>query len=118
MTTDGAVAMQGSQKGVLKRIKQLSPECVGIHCILHCEALVMKKLKLNAVAVGGQENELNDVLLEVVDIVNTIRKSAKQSFRNFVMKWAPLPKNLFYIQSCGGNPEEKCSLVCLNCENN
>ena len=49
-----------------------------IHYILHCEALVTKKLKLNAVAVDGQENELNDVLREVVDIVNSIRKSAKQ----------------------------------------
>ena len=78
MTADGAAAMQGSQKGVVKRIKQLSPKCVEIHCIVHREALVMKKLKLNAVVVGGQENELNNVLLEVVDIVNSIRKSAKQ----------------------------------------
>ena len=53
LTIDGAAAMQGSQKGVVKRIKQLSPEYAGIHCILHREALVMKKLKLNAVAVGG-----------------------------------------------------------------
>ena len=70
--------MQGSKKGVVKIIKQLSPKCKGIHCILHREALVTKKLKLNAVAVGGQENEFNDILLEVVDIVNSIRKSAKQ----------------------------------------
>ena len=33
---------------------------------------------LNAVAVDGQENELNDVLHEVVDIVKSIRKSTKQ----------------------------------------
>ena len=72
VTTDGAATMQGSQKVVVRRIKQLSPECVGIHCILHREALVTKKLKLSAVAVGGQENELNDVLREVVDIVNSI----------------------------------------------
>ena len=70
--------MQGSQKNVVKRIKQLSPECVGIHCILHREATVTKKLKLNAVVVGGQENELNNVLREVDDIVNSIRKSAKE----------------------------------------
>ena len=38
VTTDDAAAMQGSQKDVVKRIKQLSPECVGIHCILHREA--------------------------------------------------------------------------------
>ena len=78
VTTDGAATTQDSQKGVIKRIKQLSPECVGIHCIIHHEALVTKKLKLNAVAVGGQENELNNVLWEVVNIVNSIRKSAKK----------------------------------------
>ena len=27
-------------------------------------------------------------------------------------------KNLFYIQRCGGCPEEKCFSVCLNFENN
>ena len=78
MTTDGAATMQGLQKAVVKKIKQLSPERVGIHSILHREALVTKKLKLNAVAVGVEENELNDVLREVVNIVNSIRKSAKQ----------------------------------------
>ena len=78
MTTDGVAAVQGSQKSVVKIIKQLSTKCVGIHCILHREATVTKKLKFNAVEVGGQENELNDVLREVVDIVNLIRKSAKQ----------------------------------------
>ena len=78
VTTDSAAATQGSQKGMVKRIKQLSPECVGIHCILHREALVAKQLKLNAVAVGGQENELNNILREIVDIVNSIRKSGKQ----------------------------------------
>ena len=78
VTTDGAATMQGLQKAVVKRIKQLFPERVGIHSILHREALVTKKLKLNAVAVGGQENELNDVLREVVNIVNSNRKSAKQ----------------------------------------
>ena len=73
----------------------------------------MKKLKLNAVAVGGQENELND-LQEVVDIVNLIRKSAKNKdcFRNFVMKWAPLPENLFDIQRCGGYPK-KSAVPCV-----
>ena len=84
----------------------MSPKCVEIHYILHREALVTKKLKLNAVAVGGQENEINNVLQVVVDIVNSIRKSPnnKDCFQNFVMKWAPFPKNLFYsyIQRCGG----------------
>ena len=77
MTTDGAAAIQGSLKSVIKKI-QLSPNCVGIHCILHREALVTKKLKLNADKAGSQQNELSNVLWEVVHIVNSIRKSAKQ----------------------------------------
>ena len=32
----------------------------------------------------------------------------KDCFQNFVMKWAPLPKNLFYIQRCGGQSELSC----------
>ena len=44
VTTDDAAAMQGSQKSVVKRIKQLSSEYAGIYCILHREALVTKKL--------------------------------------------------------------------------
>ncbi|XP_077974548.1 zinc finger BED domain-containing protein 5-like [Styela clava] len=48
VTTDGAAAMRGSQKGLIERIKRKSPECIGIHCILHREALVTKKLELNA----------------------------------------------------------------------
>ena len=64
MTTDGAAAMQGSQKGVIKKIQELSPNCFGIHCILHREALLTKKLKLNADKAGGQQNELCNVLWE------------------------------------------------------
>ena len=78
VTTDGAAVMQGSQKGVIKKIQELSPNCVGIHFILHREALVTKKLKLNADKAGGQQNKMSNVLWEVVHMVNSIRKSAKQ----------------------------------------
>ena len=43
VTTDGAAAMTGSIKGVVKKIKERSPKSVSIHCILHQEALVAKK---------------------------------------------------------------------------
>nr|XP_039261568.1 zinc finger BED domain-containing protein 5-like [Styela clava] len=79
VTTDGAAAMRGSQKGLIERIKRKSPECIGIHCILHREALVTKKLELNAGDASGKENELHDVLREVVYFVNTIKKSSKQT---------------------------------------
>ena len=44
-----------------------------------------------------QENKLNDVLWEVVDMVNSIQKKAKQQrlVQNFVMKWLLSPKNIF-----------------------
>ena len=92
VTTDGAAVMQGSQKGVIKKIQELSPNCVGIHFILHREALVTKKLKLNADKAGGQQNKISNVLWEVVHMVNSIRKSAKQQrlFQNFVEKCPPL----------------------------
>jgi len=107
--------MQGFRKGVIKRI-QLSPKCVGIRCVIHREALVTKKLNLNPGEAGGQEHELMDVLLEVVAVVNSIRKSAsnRDVFQNFVMKWPPLPKNVFCTQRYGGYLEGKFFLACLN----
>ena len=45
VTTDGAAAMTGSIKGVVKKIKERSPKCASIHCILHREGLVAKKMK-------------------------------------------------------------------------
>ena len=79
---------------MIKKIQELSPNCVGIHCILHCKALATKKLKLNADKAGRQQNQLSNVLWEVVHIVNSIRKSANQQrvFQNFVEK-CPLQKN-------------------------
>ena len=50
------------------------------YSILHREVLVTKKLKLNAVAVGDKKSELIDFLREIVDIVNSIRKTTKTVF--------------------------------------
>ena len=44
VSTDGARAMVGVRSGVVALIKQVTPEVVSIHCILHREALVAKKL--------------------------------------------------------------------------
>ena len=44
MSTDGAWAMVGVRSGVVALIKQVTSEVVNIHCILHHEALVAKKL--------------------------------------------------------------------------
>ena len=74
VTTDGAAAMTGSINGVVKKFKEVSPECVSIHCILHREALVAKKLKNG----GSEENDFAQLLREVVGIVNYIRSHAKK----------------------------------------
>ena len=42
VTTDGAAAMQRSTNGVIRKIKNVSPECVSNHCLIHREVLVVK----------------------------------------------------------------------------
>ena len=42
VTTDGAALMQGSTNGVIRKIKNVSPECVSNHCMIHREVLVLK----------------------------------------------------------------------------
>ena len=74
VTTDEAAAMTESINGVVKKIKEVSPECVSIHCILHREALVVKKLNNG----GSEENNFAQLLREVVGIVNYIRSHAKK----------------------------------------
>ena len=44
VSTDGPRAMVGVRSRVVALIKQVAPEVVSIHCILHREALVAKKL--------------------------------------------------------------------------
>ena len=68
--------MTGSINGVVKKVKELPPECVSVHCILHREALVAKKMKNR----GGEENDtaFAELLREVVAIVNYIRSHAKK----------------------------------------
>ena len=44
VSTDGARAMIGVRNGVVAFIKQVAPEIVNIHCTIHCEALVAKKI--------------------------------------------------------------------------
>ena len=44
VTTDGAAAMVGIHKGLNAFIKTKNPDCKFLHCMLHREALVAKKL--------------------------------------------------------------------------
>ena len=45
VATDGAAAMQDSTNEVIRKIKNVSLECVSNHCMIHRVALVLKKLK-------------------------------------------------------------------------
>ena len=76
VTTDGAAAMTGSINGVVKKIKERSPKCVSIHCILHREALVAKKMKRGDH--GESDTTFAKVLQEVVGIVNLVRSHSKK----------------------------------------
>ena len=69
--------MQGKINGVVSKIKDVSPDCISIHCVIHREALVAKKLK------GTINNESSAVfqsfLGDVISMVNYIRGRAKKT---------------------------------------
>ena len=74
VSTDDARAMVGVRNGVVTLIKQVAPEVVSIHCILHREALVAKKL-----ANEEKNCQLADVICDVTKIVTTILKKPKSN---------------------------------------
>ena len=74
VTTDGAAAMQGSTNGVIRKIKNVSPECVSNHCMIHREALVLKRLKHGI----NQHCDLAAVIGDEIKIVNFARIYSKK----------------------------------------
>ena len=74
VSTDSARTVVGVRSGVIALIKQVAPEVVSIHCILHREALVAKKL-------ANEENncQLVDVICDVTKIVITILRKSKSN---------------------------------------
>ena len=66
--------MVGVRSGVAALIKQVVPEVVSIHCILHREALVAKKLS------NEEKNcQLANVICDVTKIVTAILKKSKSN---------------------------------------
>ena len=124
VTTDGAAAMTGSINGVVSKIKELSPECVGVHCILHREALVAKKMKRGGKEKNDGENDAGttfaEVIQEVVGIVNYIRSRAKNAGYSLscVHKWTRHSQNCSCIRRYGGSPEAKFLAVSFCLEKN
>ena len=63
VTTDSAAAMQGKINDVVSKIKDVSPDCISIHCVIHQKALVAKKLK------GTINNESSAVFQSAMSLV-------------------------------------------------
>ena len=75
VTTDGAAAMVGIHKGLNAFIKTKNPDCKFLHCMLHREALVAKKLKPK----GSETHTLEKTFSDVVKIINEIRTRPRVS---------------------------------------
>lgn len=63
ISTDGAAAMTGIKSGFIARAKQMNQDLIGIHCMVHREALVAKRL----------DDNLRSVLDTAVKSVNFIK---------------------------------------------
>ena len=76
--TDGALAMLGSHFLFLKIAKKYNPSIVGIHCMIHRQALASKTLP----------DPLRVYLQTVINIVNFVKGSALNTriFRNLCKK--------------------------------
>ena len=72
---DGAPSMMGKQNGCLKMMKDENPDMLIVHCVIHRENLVAKKLS----------PVLNEILRAVIKCVNVIKANAKAErlFKHF-----------------------------------
>jgi len=72
---DGAPAMMGKRKGLLKLMKDENPGMLTVHCVTHRENLVAKQLS----------PELHTVMKAAITYTNLIKASAKQErlFKDF-----------------------------------
>jgi hypothetical protein len=61
--TDGAASMTGRKSGLVARVRNVSPNIMSTHCMIHREALASKKLS----------EPLNQVLNDSIKIVNFIK---------------------------------------------
>ena len=64
-TTDGAPSMRGRYKGFIAHLKKAVPKVFYIHCVIHRQNLVAKKLS----------RRLHDALNVVIEEVNHIKSN-------------------------------------------
>uniref|UniRef100_A0A8P4GCM0 SCAN domain-containing protein 3 n=1 Tax=Dicentrarchus labrax TaxID=13489 RepID=A0A8P4GCM0_DICLA len=69
LCTDGARAMAGLKSGLIALVRDVAPEVIWTHCMLHRESLVAKDMSA----------ELSDVMGSAVKVVNIVKKSALQT---------------------------------------
>lgn len=69
LCTDGARAMAGLKSGLISLVRDVSPQVIWTHCMLHRESLVAKDMSA----------ELAEVVGAVVKVVNLVKKSALQT---------------------------------------
>lgn len=67
--SDGARAMTGKYGGVATKIKAVAPDCTFTHCVIHREALCIKRMPKN----------FEKVLREAIKVVNFIKSRALNS---------------------------------------
>ncbi|KFD48236.1 hypothetical protein M514_15905, partial [Trichuris suis] len=65
VATDGAPAMTGRQRGFIAHLKQVVPDIVAVHCVIHREHLAAKRLS----------NRLNSSLQLVINAINRIKSN-------------------------------------------
>ena len=67
-------SMIGVRNGVVALIKQVVPQVVNVHCIIHTKALVAKNLVNQE-----KNNQLVDVVSDVISIASTELKNTKSN---------------------------------------
>uniref|UniRef100_A0A8C4T636 HAT C-terminal dimerisation domain-containing protein n=1 Tax=Erpetoichthys calabaricus TaxID=27687 RepID=A0A8C4T636_ERPCA len=72
LTTDGAPAMTGKDRGLVTRMKALQPNLVAYHCIIHQSALCSKLC-----------DELEEVMSTLVKLMNFLRCNSSLQHRLF-----------------------------------
>ena len=95
--TDGAPAMLGCRSGFIARTKQMYPDVVGTHFVIHREALASKTLPA----------AIKNKLAIIIRIVKQVR-SIPDCLPSYVKTWIATIKICCFIQMFGGYQKEIC----------
>ena len=104
--TDGAPSMVSSKEGFTALAIKENEKIIFTHCFLHRENLVTKTIG----------NELKEVMDQVVQMVNYIKRRPLQSrlLAKFVKKWEKNLKMFYYTQRFVGCQEEEYFVAYTN----